>query len=211
MKRLIILSALATLAVGSSFAMAMPGHGGPKAHFAELDANNDGKVTREEFQTGKLARFQRADQNKDGFVTAAELAAARKAEHGKRIDELFKNSDKDADGRLSKAEATDMHEKKFAHLDANSDGFIGKDEAKQVEPPKHGGAKGAGWFGKLDTNADGKLSRSELDQGGELFDRLDRDDDGVLSVGEMKMKGHGRGEKHRGKPGHEGRKHPKKG
>jgi Ca2+-binding EF-hand superfamily protein len=44
------------------------------------DANNDGKVSRDEFMARAAERFQRLDVNQDGFVTADEARAKR---HGR--------------------------------------------------------------------------------------------------------------------------------
>jgi Ca2+-binding EF-hand superfamily protein len=45
---------------------------------AGADANNDKRVTREEFRASPMRLFDRADTNTDGVVDAAELAALRK-------------------------------------------------------------------------------------------------------------------------------------
>ncbi|WP_374146670.1 EF-hand domain-containing protein [Sphingomonas sp. 28-63-12] len=56
--------------------------GGPEAMFAHLDANKDGKISREEFTAPMLARvtghFDRMDANHDGFVDKAEMDGAHK-------------------------------------------------------------------------------------------------------------------------------------
>lgn len=55
--------------------------------FKSADANNDGKLTREEAQKSMpmvARRFDQIDANKDGIVTMEELQAARKARAGQR-------------------------------------------------------------------------------------------------------------------------------
>lgn len=42
-----------------------------------LDANGDGRITRDEFVAGMLRRFDRMDANHDGQLTSAERQAAR--------------------------------------------------------------------------------------------------------------------------------------
>lgn len=52
-------------------------HGGFGHGMAKADANDDGVVTKAEFQAKALERFVKADTNKDGTVTQAEREAAR--------------------------------------------------------------------------------------------------------------------------------------
>ena len=52
-------------------------HGGFGRGMAKADANNDGVVTKAEFQAKALERFAKADTNKDGTVTKSEREAAR--------------------------------------------------------------------------------------------------------------------------------------
>jgi Ca2+-binding EF-hand superfamily protein len=52
-------------------------HGGFGHGMARADANNDGVVTKAEFQARALERFAKADANNDGTVTKAEREAAR--------------------------------------------------------------------------------------------------------------------------------------
>lgn len=49
----------------------------PAARFAELDANKDGKLQKDELPERMQARFDQLDTNKDGAIDAAEFAAAR--------------------------------------------------------------------------------------------------------------------------------------
>ncbi len=52
--------------------------------FARLDADSDGRITREEFAVPVLRRFDRADADGDGMLTPEERAAARAARRAMR-------------------------------------------------------------------------------------------------------------------------------
>lgn len=47
--------------------------------YADLDANDDGVITRDEFRAHAIKMFDRMDTNKDGKIDAAERQAARDA------------------------------------------------------------------------------------------------------------------------------------
>ena len=53
------------------------GAGDPGAVLTRLDANKDGKITAQEFQTPTLAVFDRLDLNKDGALSAQERKVRR--------------------------------------------------------------------------------------------------------------------------------------
>jgi Ca2+-binding EF-hand superfamily protein len=46
-------------------------------HFDKIDANKDGKLSKEELDTVADRMFQRRDANKDGFITADEFLATK--------------------------------------------------------------------------------------------------------------------------------------
>lgn len=56
--------------------------GGRGGMFKRADANNDGRVSQQEFLARAAERFQRMDANGDGFITQEEATAFRKGRHG---------------------------------------------------------------------------------------------------------------------------------
>lgn len=82
------------------------------------DKNKDGYITRTEFLEGKVKnqvvveRAERAfnlmDRNKDGYISKQEMLQTTKKLTEKQIEAVFSRNDTDGDGKLSKAEFTDM-------------------------------------------------------------------------------------------------------
>ncbi len=81
--------------------------------FARLDADKDGKISREEFEA-----FRKQNAKVD--------AAATKA--GKRSERMFARFDKDKDGFLSRSEADAVLAWRFKRMDANNDGVLTLEE-----------------------------------------------------------------------------------
>ena len=110
--------------------------GDPAKKMDKLDTDNDGKVSRSEYDACAERMFSEADTNQDGALTSSELdAAVKKAPHNdqKRDDmgrsqwlgkDKFEKCDTDGDGRISTAEANAARDKFFAKLDADKDGSI---------------------------------------------------------------------------------------
>ena len=125
----------------------MPGMTGPQGAFSfeTLDANKDGKITRDEIAAARKARTEGLDADKDGFLTAAEIAAFRLKNEKARIE----------------ADAARMVER----MDLNADGKIGADEMMAG----HGAGLGSDperfgrMFDRLDTDKDGAISKAEAD------------------------------------------------
>jgi Ca2+-binding EF-hand superfamily protein len=104
-----------------------------------LDANKDGKVSRDEFAR-LLALFDLLDANHDGELTQEEMngffralstaqtEAQNQATGGVDVNNLFANSDKNKDGKLTADEVA--NERLFKALDLNKDGTVTRDEAE---------------------------------------------------------------------------------
>jgi Ca2+-binding EF-hand superfamily protein len=106
-----------------------------------MDANKDGKVSRDEFAK-LLTLFDLLDANHDGELTQEEMngffralstaqsEAQNQATGGVDVNNLFANSDKNKDGKLTPDEVG--NERLFKRLDLNKDGVITRDEAEQA-------------------------------------------------------------------------------
>lgn len=125
--------------------------------FKTLDKNGDGRLTLEEAKV-PVTFFERLDTNHDKVATLEEFQAVAKLNAGG--GELgFKRVDGNADGKVTRAEATDAVSRRFASADPNGDGVITRAEldAHIAQKTKRGGkgrpaAKSEGKQGKGDTN-----------------------------------------------------------
>ncbi len=165
MNKLIIGSAVAALAAGAAIAQ-MPTETGArkmmerepetrtavearvKAHFAEVDADKDGAITRAETEAYKSAMaakmhdrmFDMLDADKNGAISRAEFSAHHaKMGQGMKIKHvmrgpagmnMFDRADANNDGKVMLAEARDKALKAFDKADANRDGILTPEERK---------------------------------------------------------------------------------
>lgn len=99
----------------SHLALAQPGDGAPKGRhggmIAMADANKDGQVSKAEFTAALDARFTKMDANRDGKLTKEDREITRKA----RMDQRFATMDANKDGQISKAEFDAAHQARSEH------------------------------------------------------------------------------------------------
>lgn len=147
----------------------------PSAIFKKLDADKDGKVSKEEFKK---------------LTAVAQGVLKDKPEF---LDKVFGRLDANSDGSITEEEFS-----KFGNLASKAAGLVAPEQAGLLGLVKDPEAA----FKKLDGDKDGKLTKEEfgkltaeakLPQGKErqekLFSRLDADSNGTLSVEEFKKLG----------------------
>ena len=174
--------------------------------FAAIDANKDGKVTKEEF---------RAYYRNGGFRSLQFSANNFQAASAKQINEsIYKRLDKAGDGYLTADKVAGMYEK-LRSLDENEDEMLDKGElngragtgmyyeivggsyiqrgpTNAGEPslmevtPAQEAVLVKQLMDKYDRNKDGKLTPAEVGLPPALFAALDADKDGSLSAAELR-------------------------
>lgn len=105
-----------------------------KAHFAEVDADKDGAISRTEADAfhAKMRKdhgdrmFARIDTDGNGQISRAEFDAhhAGKDHDGKGHDRMFTTADSNSDGKVTQAEALMVFDK----ADADKNGIVTPEE-----------------------------------------------------------------------------------
>ena len=117
---------------------------------------------------------------------AASPAPAAPIARGQR---RFQNMDRNGDGAISRAEWRG-NAQTFENEDWNNDGILSGDEVNAAVTRPRGRAVGtsgnaASRFGSLDVNGNGRIELREWDGTAAAFDRLDANNDNVLSRAEL--------------------------
>jgi Ca2+-binding EF-hand superfamily protein len=114
----------------------------------KIDTDNDGKISRSEYDACATRMFSEADADQDGALTLAEIeTAAKDAPRGgnKRDDmgrshwlgkDKFKECDTDGDGRISVAESNAARDRIFEKLDTDKDGSLSEAEVEAAHKMK---------------------------------------------------------------------------
>ena len=112
-------------------------------HFKMMDADGDGKISRDEHAAAARKMFLQCDANHDGIVTAAEMDSAKAmtgetpAKDEMTSAEKIQVIDQNGDGRLSLKEHEAGTETMFAKMDKNGDGSLSRQEFADGQKLKH--------------------------------------------------------------------------
>jgi len=154
------------------------------ARVKEADANQDGKLSKDEIPERMQAHFDKIDADGSGDLDPVEIRAAVCT---MMVFARLKAADKYQDGKLCKDEAPERMKEHFDRIDADQSGSLEPEELKTVLETV---MKHVLEYGKrlqeADKNEDGKLSKDEApERMKEHFDRIDANGDGQLCQKEL--------------------------
>jgi hypothetical protein len=99
------------------------------------DTNKDGFVDRTEWDAGQQARFKELDANHDGKLTKEELFAQSRSTSDRALERqeaFFRRMDRDHDGFVSQDEFMAQAARNFARCDIDKDGRTNTAECRQA-------------------------------------------------------------------------------
>ena len=161
--KIIIAVLVASGSWAQAIAQAAPGTATPNPAVSPVP------VPRTAYLESMDGEFKRMDTDKNGVVTAAEI-------------QLFQRA-------AAAEQARARHEALFDKLDSDRNGQISKGEFARAQPPAPQGVASP-LLGQADLNRDQRVTLVEYRTAKlGIFDRMDADKDGIVSVAELRAAG----------------------
>jgi hypothetical protein len=125
-----------------------------------------------------------------GILATGTAYAAKNEGDGDPQRNRFERLDADGNGRIDRDEFAKVGDFRFGKLDANGDGAITLAELEDRDRSERLTRR----FEHMDADDNGEVTRSEFTAAGDrMFQHLDENGDGFLSMGELERRRHGGG------------------
>lgn len=206
-----LIGAAGIIVAGAAIAQAPVTTPAPNAAPHAMAPMADQTHTRDEMVAKVRDHFAKLDADKDGFLTKAEAEAGRGAMKQRIVERLgerrdpaaaFDRLDANKDGTISRDEFSKGHEMRTERRMVMKDGAPGAPGAKAhkgMQKHRMGGMMMMGqMFDMADANKDGRVSLQEAtDAAAKHFDMADANRDGKITPDERRQMHHQMMEKHR--------------
>lgn len=197
MKKSVFTTIIVASLLGSHAVLADMGGQGKFMRF--FDTNNDGIVTLDEFNESAGARFARMDANNDDKLTKEEFRGYIKQRKSENRAKMLERMDTNKDSAVTEDEyvayKSEKAKLKFVHMDKNVDGALSAEEMQDHGKHKHG--KGKRIFKRMDKDGDGQVTRDESYAAWSAwFARVDANGDMVVTTDEVNAYRQMKREKH---------------
>lgn len=153
----------------------------------KFDRSDDGRISLAEFQPARRV-FEMRDRDGDGQLDAEELL--RRETRGlaafanQDVDSLMEKYDRDGDGKLSASELPGGTRSVLKGADRDDDSAVSRKELRDALARVQGNQFAyidSAFLERFDLNDDRRVTRKEFPGNRPLFERLDRNGDGVIN------------------------------
>lgn len=104
--------------------------GGMHGMILGFDANEDGKLSQEEIDTGRANQLKKFDKDGDGTLTLGEYEALWLDVMRERMVDRFQDHDDDGDGKVTAEEFGDHFADMVKFMDTNGDGILDESDMR---------------------------------------------------------------------------------
>lgn len=106
--------------------------------FEKFDSNKDGTITKAEIDAVRKSEIAKNDANKDGKLSLNEFETLWTGLMRERMVDHFQRLDNDGDAVLSEDEIAKPLDRMLSHMDRNNDGSLDKNELQRKGRGHHG-------------------------------------------------------------------------